>query len=119
MLFRSPGGEARLGGQEQTVRTTGLVTSVEELKALPVLLPDGRSVRLDTVADVRDQASEQRSMALYNGTPVVGFEIVRAWGASALDVAKDARAKVEELKLRYPDVTFAEASSTVEYIQTS
>ncbi|HYE85255.1 MAG TPA: efflux RND transporter permease subunit [Vicinamibacterales bacterium] len=114
-----PGGEARLGGQEQTVRTTGLVTSVEELKALPILLPDGRNVRLDTLADVRDQASEQRAMALYNGTPVVGFEIVRAWGASALDVAKDARAKVEELKLRYPDVTFAEASSTVEYIQTS
>jgi hydrophobe/amphiphile efflux-1 (HAE1) family protein len=114
-----PGGEARLGGQEQTVRTTGLVTSVEELKALPVLLPDGRSVRLDTIADVRDQASEQRSMALYNGTPVVGFEIVRAWGASALDVAKQARAKVEELKERYPDVTFAEASSTVEYIQVS
>ncbi|HEY0962561.1 MAG TPA: efflux RND transporter permease subunit [Pseudomonadales bacterium] len=114
-----PGGEARLGGQEQTVRTTGLVTSVEELKALPVLLPDGRNVRLDTLADVRDQASEQRAMALYNGTPVVGFEIVRAWGASALDVAKEARAKVEELKQRYPDVTFAEASSTVEYIQTS
>ncbi|MEY4640154.1 MAG: hypothetical protein RLZZ227_148 [Pseudomonadota bacterium] len=114
-----PGGEARLGGQEQTVRTTGLITSVEELKALPILLPDGRNVRLDTLADVRDQASEQRSMALYNGTSVVGFEIVRAWGASALDVAKDARAKVEELKLQYPDVTFAEASSTVEYIQTS
>lgn len=115
----SPGGEARLGGQEQTVRTTGLVSSVEELKALPILLPDGRNVRLDTLADVRDQASEQRSMALYNGTPVVGFEIVRAWGASALDVAKDARAVVERLKTEYPDITFAEASSTVEYIQTS
>ncbi len=114
-----PGGEARLGGQEQTVRTTGLVGSVEELKALPILLPDGRHVRLDTLADVRDQAGEQRAMALFNGTPVVGFEIVRSWGASALDVAKDARAKVEELKQRYPDITFAEASSTVEYIQTS
>ena len=115
----SPGGEARLGGQEQTVRTTGLVSSVEELKALPILLPDGRNVRLDTLADVRDQASEQRQIALYNGTPVVGFEIVRAWGASALDVAKDAREVVERLKTEYPDITFAEASSTVEYIQTS
>jgi multidrug efflux pump subunit AcrB len=50
---------------------------------------------------------------------VVGFQIVRAFGASALGVAKDARAKVEELKLKYPHVTFAEASSTVEYIQES
>ncbi len=114
-----PGGEARLGGVEQTVRTTGLLSSVQELKALPILLPDGRNVRLDVLADVRDQASEQRQMALLNGRPVVGFEVVRAWGASALDVAKDARATVERLKLEYPDITFAEASSTVEYIQTS
>jgi len=114
-----PGGETRLGGMEQTVRTTGVLSSVEELKALPVLLPDGRHVRLDVLADVRDQASEQRQMALLNGTPVVGFEIVRAFGASALDVAKESRAVVEELKLKYPEITFAEASSTVEYIQTS
>jgi hydrophobe/amphiphile efflux-1 (HAE1) family protein len=114
-----PGGEARLGGLEQTVRTTGIINSVEELKALPILLPDGRSVRLDVLAEVRDQASEQRSMALLDGTPVVGFQIVRAWGASALDVAQLGRAKVEELKARFPDVTFSEASNTVEYIQES
>jgi len=114
-----PGGEARLGGQEQTVRTTGLIKSVQELKELPILLPDGRSVRLESLADVSDRPSEQRAMALLNGKPVVGFEIVRAWGASALDVAKDARDVVERLKTEYPDVTFSEASSTVEYIQTS
>src|SRR5690606_3906120 len=83
-----PGGEARIGGMEQTVRTTGTIDSVYDLAALSIGLPDGRNVRLDTIADVRDQASEQRAVALLNGQPVVGFEIVRAWGASALDVAK-------------------------------
>ncbi|HLB31466.1 MAG TPA: efflux RND transporter permease subunit, partial [Gammaproteobacteria bacterium] len=83
-----PGGEARVGGMEQTVRMTGVLKSVQDLAALPIVLPDGRSVRLDTIADVRDQAAEQRQMALLNGEPVVGFQIVRAWGASALDVAK-------------------------------
>src|SRR5690606_6361255 len=114
-----PGGEARLGGLEQTVRTTGLVSSVQELRQLPVLLPDGRSIRLEEIAEVRDQASEQRSMALLDGTPVVGFQVVRSWGASALGVAEDARAVVERLKLEYPNVTFAEVSNTVEYIQES
>src|SRR5690606_17083872 len=89
-----PGGEARLGGLEQTVRTTGVITSVQELRELPILLPDGRTVRLDVLAEVNDQASEQRQIALFNGEPVVGFEIVRAFGASALDLAKDARARV-------------------------
>ena len=114
-----PGGEGRVGGLEQTVRTTGVITSVFELKALPIALPDGRSVRLDTIADVRDQAAEQRSAALLDGKPVIGFQIVRSWGASALDVAKEARATVERLKQEYPNVTFAEASSTVGYIQES
>ena len=114
-----PGGEARLGGLQQTVRTTGLVKTVQELKELPILLPDGRHIRLDALADVRDQSSEKTQMALLDGKPVVGFEIVRAWGASALDVAKDARQVVEDLKVQYPDVSFAEVNSTVEYIQTS
>jgi multidrug efflux pump subunit AcrB len=114
-----PGGEARVGGLEQTVRTTGIITSVYDLAGLPISLPDGRSVRLDTIADVRDQASEQRSAALLNGKPVIGFEIVRAWGASALGVAKDARKVVDQLAKDYPNVKFAEATSTVGYIQTS
>jgi multidrug efflux pump subunit AcrB len=114
-----PGGEARVGGLEQTVRTTGIITSVYDLAALPISLPDGRSVRLDTIADVRDQAGEQRALALLDGRPVIGFEIVRTWGASALDTAKEAQAAVERLAVDYPNVTFAEASSTVGYIQTS
>jgi multidrug efflux pump subunit AcrB len=114
-----PGGEGRLGGLEQTVRTTGIITSVYDLRALAISLPDGRSVRLDTIADVRDQAGEQRSAALLDGEPVIGFQIVRSWGASALDVAKEARATVERLQQEYPQVKFAEASSTVGYIQES
>ena len=76
-------------------------------------------MRLDTIADVRDQAGEQRSAALLDGEPVIGFQIVRTWGASALDVAKDARAVVERLQSEYPHVKFAEASSQVGYIQES
>ncbi|MGH7623492.1 MAG: efflux RND transporter permease subunit, partial [Gemmatimonadaceae bacterium] len=114
-----PGGETRLGGLEQTVRTTGIITSVYDLAGLPISLPDGRSVRLDTIADVRDQAGEQRAIALLDGKPVIGFEIVRTWGASALDTAKDAKIVVEQLAKEYPNVKFAEASSTVGYIQTS
>jgi len=114
-----PGGEARLGGLEQTVRTTGIITSVYDLAGLPISLPDGRSVRLDTIADVRDQAGEQRAVALLDGKPVIGFEIVRSWGASALDTAKEAKKVVDQLAKEYPNVKFAEATSTVGYIQTS
>ncbi len=76
-------------------------------------------MRLETIADVRDQAGEQRAAALLDGKPVIGFEIVRSWGASALDVREDSRVVVAKLAKEYPKIHFAEASSTVGYIQTS
>ena len=48
-------------------------------------------MRLDTIAEIRDQAAERRQLALLNGKPVIGFEVVRAWGASGLDVAELSR----------------------------
>jgi multidrug efflux pump subunit AcrB len=114
-----PGGAGRVGGLEQSVRTTGTITSTQELAELPIVLSDGRTVRLDTIAEIRDQAAERRQIALLDGKPVIGFEVVRAWGASALDVADESRAAVERLSNQYPNVTFKEVSSTVDFIRAS
>jgi multidrug efflux pump subunit AcrB len=114
-----PGGEGRVGGLEQSVRTTGTIASAQELAALPIVLSDGRTVRLDTIADIRDQAAERRQLALLDGKPVIGFEVVRAWGASALDVAEESRAAVDRLSKQYPNVKFSEVSSTVDFIRSS
>jgi multidrug efflux pump subunit AcrB len=114
-----PGGEGRIGGLEQSVRTTGTIASAQELAQLPIVLSNGRTVRLDTIAEVRDQAAERRQQALLNGEPVIGFEVVRAWGASALDVAELSRAAVADLGVQHPEVKFTEVSSTVDFIRRS
>jgi multidrug efflux pump subunit AcrB len=114
-----PGGEGRVGGLEQSVRTTGTIASAQELAALPIVLTDGRTVRLDTIADVRDQAAERRQLALLDGKPVIGFEVVRAWGASAIGVAESSREIVERMGKQYPGVKFKEVSSTVDFIRKS
>ncbi len=114
-----PGGQGRVGGLEQSVRTTGTIASAQELAALPIVLSDGRTVRLDTIADIKDQAAERRQLALLDGQPVIGFEVIRAWGASALDVAEESRAAVERLSAQYPNVKFTEVSSTVGFIRES
>jgi multidrug efflux pump subunit AcrB len=114
-----PGGEARIGGLEQSVRTTGTISSPQELAALPIVLPDGRMVRLDTIAEIRDQAAERRQLALFDGKQVIGFQVVRAWGASALDVAEASREAVARLAEQHPNVHFAEVSSTVDFIRDS
>ena len=114
-----PGGETRIGSQEQSVRTLGTIGSVNELAAMPISLSDGRSVRLDSIADVRDQAAEVRQVALLDGKPVIGFQVMRAWGEGALQVADRTRLAVEELRQKYPNIQISELYSEVEYIRRS
>ena len=108
------GGRADIGGTEQSVRTIATVKSAAELGAMEIALGDGRRVRLDQLATVTDTVAEQRSAALLNGKPVVGFEIVRSRGAGEVDVADGVRARLETIKGEHPDITITEAFNFVD-----
>ncbi|HEX5686494.1 MAG TPA: efflux RND transporter permease subunit [Ideonella sp.] len=108
------GGRTDVGGAEQSVRTIATVQSADELAAMDVTLSDGRHVRLDQVATVQDTVAEQRSAALLNGKPVVGFEIVRSRGAGEVEVADGVRTELEKLKALHPDITITEAFNFVD-----
>ncbi len=109
-----PGGETRIGTQAQTVRTLGTIDSIQQLAALPISLSGGRSVRLDAIANVRDQASDVVQMALLDGKPVIGFQVMRAWGEGAVKVADGARAAVKQLQERYPNIQITEINSVAD-----
>ena len=111
------GGRADVGGIEQSVRTIATVNSAAELGRMEIALSDGRRIRLDQLATVSDTVAEQRSAALLNGKPVVGFEIVRSRGAGEVDVADGVRAALEKLKTEYPDITITEAFNFVDPVE--
>ena len=114
MQQEAAGGRVDLGGAEQSVRTIATVQSAAEMAALQIPLSDGRSIRLDQVASVSDAVAEQRSAALLNGAPVVGFEIVRARGAGEIDVTAGVRAALEQLKTEHPQLQITEAFNFVD-----
>ena len=107
------GGRADLGTSEQPLRTLATVKSAAELGSLELNLDGdkggGRKARLDQIADVQDTVAEQRSAALLNGVPVVGFEIARAKGSSEIEVGRGVRAALAQLKLAHPDMELVEA----------
>ncbi|MCU0773724.1 MAG: efflux RND transporter permease subunit [Ideonella sp.] len=113
----APGGRTDVGGTEQSVRTIGTVASAEELARLEIPLASGRHVRLDQVATVRDTFAEQRSGALLNGQPVVGFEISRSLGAGEVEVQQGVLRALEQLKAEHPDITITEAFNFVDPVQ--
>lgn len=110
------GGRVYLGGAEQTVRTIATVQSAEEVAELEITLSDGRRVRLGQIATISDTVAEPRSAALLDGKPVVGFEIVRARGASAVNVADGVRAALDALKARHPEIIVTEAFNSVDLV---
>ena len=113
----SAGGRTDLGSSEQPVRTLATVKSARELAALEMALPDGRRIRLDQVAAVKDTTSEPRAAALLNGVPVVGFEVARSRGASEVEVGAAVQAALSEMRLVHPDVEITESFNFVKPVE--
>ncbi|NMM07880.1 efflux RND transporter permease subunit [Polaromonas sp.] len=113
----SAGGRTDLGGSEQPVRTLATVKSAEELGRLELALSDGRRIRLDQVATVSDTIAEQRSAALLDGKPVVGFEVSRSRGESEVTVGAAVQAALSELKLQRPDLVLTESFNFVKPVE--
>jgi len=111
------GGRTDLGGAEQPVRVLATVGTAREIAALQLSLPDGRRIRLDEVATVKDTVAEPRSAALLNGKPVVGFEVSRSRGASEIEVGKGSLAVIEQLKAENPGLRFTQAFDFVTPVQ--
>ncbi len=108
----APGGKGNVGGGEQSIRTIATVTSAAELTVLELPFPtqngENRKIRLGQIAQVTDAVSERRSLALAEGKPVIGLEILRTTGASELAVAADTRAVLVRLQTEYPTVVFSQ-----------
>ncbi len=110
----APGGRTDLGGIEQAVRAIATVGSAQELGAMQIVLSDGRHVRLDDLAQVRDTVAEVRQAARLDGKPVVAFEVARSRGAGEIDVAEGVGAALQAVRERHPDVVITEAFNFVE-----
>ena len=107
--IESAGGRADIGGSQQPLRTLSSMKSAEELAALELSLSDGRRIRLDQIATVKDTIAEPTAAAFLDGQPVVGFEVARSRGASEVEVGRGVREKLKELQEARPDLAITES----------
>jgi HAE1 family hydrophobic/amphiphilic exporter-1 len=112
-----PGGRTTLGSGEQTVRTLGSVSSLDELASTAIPLADGRVVRLSELGRVETSWAEPRQRARLDGREVIGFSVYRSVGSSEVDVAHAARARVVALAAAHPGVTIKEVTSSTDWVE--
>ncbi len=82
-----------------------------------IVLPDGRSVRLDDLGSVSDAPSDLASVARFNGQPVVAFMVQRAKGSSEVRVFDAMEAKLKEIEAADPGVRFQLIGTPVDFVR--
>jgi preprotein translocase subunit SecF len=109
----APGGLARVGGREQTVRVLGEAGTVEALRSLTIPTATGRYVRLSEVASIGEGTAEERSFARLNGRPVVAFQVNKTKESSDVDVEDVVDGALTQLEGERSDVRTTKLVSTV------
>src|SRR3989441_3960827 len=105
------GGEPAPRGQQltYTVRAKGRLVTAEEFGEVVVrLTPEGSVVRLKDVSRIELGALSYNQSGRFNGRPSALIAVFQAPGANALAVADSVKARMRELKERFPsDLDYA------------
>lgn len=90
---------------EHMVRTTGYLTSIEDIQALPLkVTKEGTPLMLGDIADISVGPQMRRGISELNGEgEAVGGVIVMRFGENASKVISNVKTKLEELKLSLPE----------------
>ncbi|MHA6718711.1 efflux RND transporter permease subunit [Sphingomonas sp. RS6] len=115
--LNAAGGRAEISGFEQSVRVIGNAKDAYTLGQTQISTGGGRTVRLADIANVKNGYAEQRSLARYDGHPVISFDIQRAKGASDVTIFHDAEAKLRELEKTNPKVKFELLDNASKYAE--
>ncbi|AWI09918.1 efflux RND transporter permease subunit [Ereboglobus luteus] len=108
------GGRAEISANRQNVRALGAPRTLDDIAALHVPGPKSNiPVRLGEIAAITDTFADRTSLAHVDGLPVVAVQIKRAYGFSDIDVLNGVRAALDSLREKTPDVTIAEAATTI------
>jgi len=113
------GGTAQVGGRQQTMRVLNSANSIDSLRQLVIPVANGRTVRLGDVASLGSGAAERTEFAMLDGSPVVGFQVMKTSIASDVTVEKLAQKAVTALESEYPKLEFTQIMSSAENTRNS
>jgi HAE1 family hydrophobic/amphiphilic exporter-1 len=86
------------------ITTEGRLTRTDEFQNIVLRTnPDGSIVRVKDVARVDLGAKTQDRHSRFNGAPVAAIGVYQSPGANAVEVARNVRRTLEQLKQRFPD----------------
>jgi multidrug efflux pump subunit AcrB len=104
--FNLPSGRGNVDAQDMTVATKAAVSSLDDLRAIRLALPQGKSVAVSDVAVVADTIEKREDFARLDGKPAIGFTVYKAAGAGDVDVAEKVDSALDEIARERPGTEF-------------
>lgn len=95
----TPSGRLRMSRQEYGSRTSGRLTNIGAIAALPIPLPGGQSIPLSEIAQVIDTHEDERLRVRFNGVPGVKLSVQKQPEANTIDVADLVHSRMEWMKV--------------------
>jgi hydrophobic/amphiphilic exporter-1 (mainly G- bacteria), HAE1 family len=104
----TPLGRLTRGGSESPMRISGKPDAVDQFQTMIIGRRGDRPIPLAEVARVRDGIEEQRSVALVNGVPAIGLDILKQSGANTVGVVDRVKQEIGVLQKELPPGTTIE-----------
>jgi multidrug efflux pump subunit AcrB len=91
------GGFVDIGRRQYTMRFAGRY-SLDQFKDLVIEWREGRPVRIGDVADIQVRRGDRNELAIQNGNPAIGIQILKENDANVLETLNAVKAEIDSLR---------------------
>lgn len=92
------GGLVDVGDMKRTIRVKGQFTTALDMQNIIVKNPEGASIYLRDIAEIKDTVKETESFARLDGKNVITLNIVKRAGENLINTADGVKAIIEDMK---------------------
>jgi len=92
------GGTVKMDGMSRAINVKKEFKNIDELRNLIIKSPNGASIYLKDLADVKDTFEEQKSYARLGGKNVITLSVVKRSGANLIEASDKIRTLTSEMK---------------------
>ncbi|MFZ2324428.1 MAG: efflux RND transporter permease subunit [Ignavibacteriaceae bacterium] len=115
-----PSGSIKMGDMEYNLRLPSEFADANEINNIVIGSQNGRAIYLKDVAEVKDSLKDRTINVRLNGNKGLQIIVQKQSGANTVQVAKDVKAKLEQLKKNLPsDVKVNIVQDSSEFIVQS
>ncbi|NRV17481.1 HAE1 family hydrophobic/amphiphilic exporter-1 [Clostridium beijerinckii] len=108
------------GDNEISITTNSKIQKVQDFRNILITTKNGIEIRVKDVAKVEDAFEDKTSIAFYQGNQSIGIDIVKQSGENTVEVAKNVKKLLNEIKTSLPEGVHVDiVSDNSESIQTT